>query len=417
MLDSMTHIKKACIPAVIILLVSSILSCSKSQVVSNIEHDELFTLSYGSFEDEIDLFSLSNTGQISTFMQMRDGFFFISNGEANKLIQMNSYGDLLGIFYNPDMNPTPSFVNKLNPDGAVKDSINHSSTQQALAYSFNKLGKITVDYNKTIYAVDILPFERQEQDVENKLLLNHVVLRFSNDGTFMDYLGQQGPGGTPFPFIKNIYTNKSNELIVVCMSNTGYIVYWFTSEGYLKYTVPIVVANLPVPSEEETFFSSLDEIIPDYTAQKLFLKIDYHKNYVDPESNVLAGVEFYASMLYPLDIDTGLYEEPLIIPPYEDIVSEGYTKLTYSVPYNFLGTTESGWFFFIIPDQTGFMVQMVQPNGQKILKRHFTIDQNSILYQNFCLSHDGIISAFFAEKEKARVVWWRTDQLVESLLN
>ena len=210
---------------------------------------------------------------------MKDGFFFISNGETNKLIQMNSYGDLLGIFYNPEMNPVPSFIKKLNPEGTSTDSVNHSSTQQALAYSFNKLGKIAVDYNKTVYAVDILPFERQEQDVDNKLLLNHAVLRFSSDGTFIDYLGQQGPGGTPFPFIKNIFTTKNNELVVVCLSNSGYIVYWFTAEGYLKYTIPIVAANLPVPSAQETFFSSLDEIIPDYTSQKLYLKIDYHRNF------------------------------------------------------------------------------------------------------------------------------------------
>lgn len=385
--------------------------------MSNIEHELLFTLPYGSFEDEIDLFSLSNPGQISTFIQMKDGFFFIANGETNKLIQMNSYGDLLGIIYNPDMNPIPSFIKKLNSGEAVTDSVKHSSTQQALAYSFNKLGKIAVDYTKTVYAVDILPFERQEQDVENKLLLNHVVLRFANDGTFIDYLGQQGPGGTPFPYIKNIYTNKSNELIVVCLTNSGCIVYWFTAEGFLKYTIPIKTANLPLPSTQDTYFTSLDEIIPDYSSQKLYLKIDYHKNYIDPESNVLAGVEFYASMLYPLDISTGLYGEPLTVPPYEDVVSEGYTKLTFSVPYNFLGITESGWFFFIIPDQSGFMVQMVQPNGQKILKRHFNIDPGSIMYHNFCLSQDGIICAILAEKEKASVVWWRTDQLIESLLN
>lgn len=411
----MTNFKKACIITSVLTL--CLFSCSRSQIISNIEHEELFSLHYGSFEDEIDLFSLSSPGQISTYIHMKDGFFYISNGESNKLIQMNSYGDLLGIFYNPDMNPVPSFIKKLNKDGSTANSINHSSTQQALAYSFNKLGKIAVDYKKTMYTVDILPVERQEQDVENKLLLNHVVLRFSNDGTFIDYLGQQGPGGTPFPYIKNIYTTKNNELVVVCLTNTGYTVFWFTSDGYLKYTIPIAAANLPVPSAQETFFTSLDEIVPDFTNQKLYLKIDYHRNYIDPDSNVLAGVEFYSSMLYPLDVTTGLYEEPLTVPPYEDIVSEGYSKLTFPVPFNFLGVTESGWFFFIIPDNTGFMVQMVQPNGQKILKRHFNIDQDSILYHHFSLSQNGIISALLAEKEKARIVWWRTDQLIESFLN
>lgn len=391
-------------------------SCNKSPIVSNIEYEQLFTLPYGIFEDEIDLFSLSNTGQVSTYIQMKDGFFYIANGESNKLIQLTSYGDLIGIFYNPDMNPPPSFLDNLSLKGENQDSINHSSTQQALSYSFNKLGKIAIDFNKTIYAVDILPPERQEQDIENKMLLNYVVLRFSNDGTFIDYLGQQGPGGTPFPYIKNIYTNTSNELIVVCLSNNGYTVYWFTPDGYLKYTIPISISNLPSPFENEEVFTSLDEIIPDYSSEKLYLKIDYHHNYVDNESNVVAGVEFLSTMLYPLDVTTGLYDEPLSVPPYEDIVHEGYTKLSYSIPYNFLGITQTGWFFFIIPDQAGFLVQMVQPNGQKIIKRQFTLDQTP-LYQSFCLSEKGIISAFLAGEDKAQVVWWRTDELIESVLN
>lgn len=110
----MTYLQKACKSAVLVLAISILFSCGGSQIVSNIEHELLFTLPYGSFEDEIDLFSLSNPGQISTFIQMKDGFFFIANGETNKLIQMNSYGDLLGIIYNPDMNPIPSFIKKLN---------------------------------------------------------------------------------------------------------------------------------------------------------------------------------------------------------------------------------------------------------------------------------------------------------------
>lgn len=388
----------------------NIFSCNRQQTVSSLNHEELFRLSYGSFEDELDLFSLGRTGNIQTYIEMKDGFFYIVNGESKKMLQLTSYGDLLNIIYNAETNPKPSFIQQLDP------SDEFISTQHATSYPFNEIAHISVDNNKTVYVTEVLPLARQEIDEEQNLLLSQIILVFSKDGTFIDYLGQEGPGGRPFPYISNVFTNKQNELIVTCLTTGGKTLYWFSSEGYLKYTIPIANNALPELESDMQLEASLDKIIPDYSAQKLYVKIDYYKNYLDPDTKAIAGIDFYNSAVSILDLETQRYEEPIIIPAYTEVVSQGYTKLSYSIPYDFLGASESGWLFFTIPDQTGFMVQMLQPNGQKILKNHFALDLSKVLYHTFTLSKSGIISALLAEEDAASIVWWRADTIIDSLI-
>ncbi|MBP1567842.1 MAG: hypothetical protein J6U36_04260, partial [Oscillospiraceae bacterium] len=126
-------------------------SCSKDQIVSNITNEQLFTLEYGNFEDELNVFDIAETGTISTSIAMQDGFFFIANGEAKKIMEMNSYGDLLNILYNDETNPRPT---------ASMDSQAVNSTRKSAAYPFNEISHIAVDSSKYLYVTDTLPPER-----------------------------------------------------------------------------------------------------------------------------------------------------------------------------------------------------------------------------------------------------------------
>ena len=69
----------------------------------------------------------------------------------------------------------------------------------------------------------------------------------------------------------------------------------------------------------------------------------------------------------------------------------------------------------MIPDNTGYVIQMIQPNGQRIIKRHIDYNRDKTAYLNFTLSDNGIISALLATNENASVVWWRTDALIDSI--
>ena len=380
-------------------------------------------MNYGKYENELQLFNLSNLGYINTKIFMKDGFFFISDDNAKKIMQMTSYGDLLGVIYNPETNPEPSFARKLKTtkgsSSANQESTQKTITQTAEKHLFNQISNISANSEKNIFIVDQIPQERQEQDLQTKTILKEVVLRFTNDGKFIDYIGQEGPGGTPFPFIKDIFVTKNNELIVTCITNDGQTVFWFNPSGFLKYTIPIKTETIPIFQDEEDdpseIFVTIDKIVPDFTKQKLFIKADYHKTVIDAESNVQSGIEYYQTLLHPLNIENGQFEEFLVIPPYEDVVTDGFSKLTYNTSFDFLGVTESGWFFFMIPDNTGYVIQMIQPNGQRIIKRHIDYNRDKTVYLNFTLSDNGIISALLATNENASVVWWRTDDLIESI--
>ena len=412
-------------PVLFITLILLNFSCSRNQTISTIKEENLFSLNYGKYENELQLFNLANLGNINTKIFMKDGFFFIADDNAKKIMEMTSYGDLLGIIYNPETNPEPSFVRKITNSNAIGSSTENYSqktiTQSAQKHPFNNISNLAVDSEKNIFVVDQITAERQEQDLQSKTILKEVVLRFTNEGNFIDYIGQEGPGGTPFPFIKDIFVTKNNELIVTCITTEGNTVFWFNSAGFLKYTIPIKTESIPLVKDEydmdsTEYFVTIDKIIPDFTKQKLYIKTDYHKTVIDTESNVQSGIEYYQTLLHPLNVENGQFEEFLVIPPYEDVVTDGFSKLTYNTAFDFLGVTESGWFFFMIPDSTGYIVQMIQPNGQRIIKRHLKYNRDKTEYLNFTLSDDGIISALLASNEKIDILWWRTDSLIESIL-
>ena len=387
------------------------LSCSKSNQVHSVSENALFTLGYGNFEDELNLFDLAGTGSVRTYMTMRDGFFYIANGASKKILELNSYGDLLSLYYNDEILRDVAF--------AGKDSIN--STKKAVPYPFSTLGPVAVDSRKYIYVVDTLPVERQERDAGSRLLLSFVVLRFDSNGKFIDYLGQQGPGGTPFPYVKNIYTSQENELVVICTTNDGLVAYWFSTSGFLLYTVPITKSTVPRlnlgDDSDVPAYISLENIVPDCAERRLYVKVDYYVASLDPQLKVQSGVDYYTTLLCPLDVTTGRYGNPLEIPAYEYSVTENLTKEVYNLPFDFLGVTENGWFFFIVPNEEGFIVQMVQPDGQRIVKRSLSVEHSKILYYTLSLSGNGIISALFVKSERAEAVWWRTDSLLASFIN
>ena len=394
------------------LLLSGILftSCLGNETVQSISETELFSLPYGSFEEQLSISDLNDVGDVRFGIAMQDGFFYLVNGESKKILELNSYGDLLTLFYNEDSQTARLLENSNRPD----KSIHHE-----ISYPFDYPGMVAVDSNKNVYTVCAIPWDRQEKSDDGTTLYSHTVLRFARDGSAVDYIGQQGPGGTPFPFIKNIYTTSKDELVVVASSSEGALVYWFASDGFLKYMIPVTTHDAPLASDKEDAadnFLTIQNIVPDPVSYRLYVQLDYYTTYIDEDSKVQSGINYVQTLLYPLNIETGTYEEPVSVPPYEESVVSDYSKLTYRIPYDFLGVTKNGWKFFIVKVEDGFNIEMIQSESQKILRRHFKAMHSNIVYDTMCLSQDGILTALYLEKEKARVVWYRTDNLIDAIL-
>ena len=93
-------IRLAVVFAVALFSAFILFSCYNSGSAKSIESEKLFTLEYGKFDNQLNLFNISSIGNINTYIAMRDGFFYIANGESSKIMEMNSYGDLLTLYFN-----------------------------------------------------------------------------------------------------------------------------------------------------------------------------------------------------------------------------------------------------------------------------------------------------------------------------
>ena len=391
-------------------------SCEQDGYTSNIESEKMFSIQYGNFEDETKLYSVRNGSDFSSGIYMSDGLFYISDSNAKKIMLFSSYGDLLAVYFNPETNPVPSFIQFSEIQETTDGTPSKKATQRATSFPFQKPEKIVVDKRKYLYVSDYVPEERYETSADGKQLLRQIVLRFSNDGTFIDYIGQQGSGGMPFPYIEHLYTTASNELVVICADVDGMTAFWYTADGFLLYKIPVDSRSLPVPESlsSQEIISSLTGIVPDENEHKLYLLIDYSKMEYDESSKVQFGISYVQSMLFSLNVTTGTYENPQVIPYYEQTISNDLSRQVYPVPYEFLGTTESGWFFFVVAGIDGNSLLMVNPDGQRVITRRLAMDVAEIDYYALSLSEEGIISALFTEEKEASVTWWRTDQIVNS---
>lgn len=401
---------KKLIPFLASIIIIVILSaCNKNNTIQSINETELFTLDYGNFEEQLSVADLNQVGSLRFGIAMRDGFFYITDGFSKKIMELNSYGNMLSLFYNEDSSTSMLIQNN---NGTVE------SIHREISYPFDYPGHIALDSNKCIYAACTIPRNRQEQG-EGGILYSQAVLKIARDGSSVDFIGQQGPGGTPFPYIREIYTTEKDELVVVSNSADGLMVYWFGKDSFLKYMIPISVKNTPKmesASADSEVYLTLENVIPDLNEYKLYVKVDYYTSFVDEDSKVQSGINYTQTLLYPLYCETGVYGEPVSIPPYEESVVVDYSRLTYKIPYDFLGVTKNGWKFFIIKTDTGFNVEMIQNESQKILHRHFDVNHNDNLFYDMSLSPDGIITALYVDKEKARAVWYRTDSLIDVIL-
>ncbi|MBN1617355.1 MAG: hypothetical protein JW875_08575 [Spirochaetales bacterium] len=394
----------------IFLILFVTLSCD-SPSGNRLERERLFTLSYGRFEDEIDLFRLESgsTGP-DTQLFMRDGMFYLSNSGSKKILQLTSFGDLLSVYYNPEVNPVPSFA---HPQDQEEDSDSITATRKAVSYPFNHPVFLTVDNTKRLSVADRIPFERQEFDSEEQVVLRDIVLRFAADGRFSDYLGQEGPGGTPFPPIVGLYSNATDETIVVSMTQSGLRIFWFDADGNLLYRIPISFRNLPSPFESgTTVFSSVEKVLPDYGARRLYLKIDYYTGMVDESTGSNAGIAYAKSALYPFDIASESYLDRIDISSFEGSESDTKGSLTYKKPYELLGITTSGWIVLASPVPEGYAIELMDSKSRRIQNRVLSVQSDELAYNALHVSPDGILSALLATPYTASVVWWRTDALI-----
>jgi len=392
----------------LLILSLSLLGGCRLAAIREINREELFDLEIGKAEDQIDLFQLSGIPMHQkTRLFMRDGIFYVANGPSNKVMEFTSYGDLLSLFYDPDNNPQPVLLQTQKQSNTI-------SNRRAHAYPFTQIGEIAVTRNRTLLAEDQLGEERAIFDDDLGVSLNRVVLRFDARGQLIDYLGQEGVGGTPFPYIDGLYVNSRDEIVVVCKTMHRWLVFWYRPNGDLLYHVEISLDRLPVPKDEKVI-PILETVMPDSSERRVFLKLNYYQETVDPQTGAAYGINAVASRIYWLDLATGKYDGFVTIPKNKQQVAGNnlFDRKEIEYLYEFVGTAP-GNFLYLLSREDNDRIQLLIMNtdGRVIRRRYLHVDEESIVYKTFTVSPEGILCALLGYEDQAKIVWWRSDKLL-----
>jgi len=182
---------------ILIITVFATSSCL-DKTSAMLEKKTLFSLSMGKAEDQIDLIQIPGIPfNKKSRLVMKNGLFYVSNGNTGKIMEFTSYGDIINLYYNPVMNPEPFILTPVTGNQTV-------SNRRAFPYPFRNIGEVEVAGDGELLVDDEVSPERVEKDKKTGSILNRIVLRFSKEGKLLDYLGKKGLEGQLSPII-NIF--------------------------------------------------------------------------------------------------------------------------------------------------------------------------------------------------------------------
>ncbi len=372
----------------VILLLAS---CRQDSKV--LEKEDLFIIPMGVMADELEYFYRSGSllpGSSDLFIQ--NGRIFVTSSHTGKIIEMNSYGDLLSLIYNPQTNPEPAHM--------VSKDNEKESLLRIRKWNFRNIEHIAVS-DKGLYVVDQV--EESVVSQSENTLYNRVVLIFDENGEYVDFLGQEGINGTPFAYVKDLQITDNGDIVVISQSVNEYRVYWFSPEGSLLYKILLGNNQLPVPGEGVWGNGQIEKISPDPRFPRIYLKIAYFPLEDTPESTALGR-------LYTLDLVEGEYTGFFEIPHFEVELGERSVEGVNE----YLGAVRGGLHYFMGSDYNGrYHLTIMDSTGAVKTNRVLTIQDQDIIYKNLFLNTSGLLAGIFYEEKGARVSWWRADKIAE----
>jgi hypothetical protein len=377
--------------------------------------ETLFPLELGALEDQIDLFQRAD--QISP---ERDRFLFynglvlVSDGNARKIMEFSSYGDLLTLYYNPDSNPIPALVGSPANAGTSEPVRN----KRSFSYPFNELGEITLTDQNQLYVEDKVPAERRILDTSLQAVLQSRILRFDRDGKFLDFLGQEGIGGTPFPIVETLTVTTSGDLVVICRVGKGRAVWWYDRSGSPVEKVLLAYDSLPQPEggAAKSFLPQLETVRADWKQKVLHVKIDYYQETQDATTRTASGIQVAQSRVWTYDLLSHSYQKSYALPILKRQKAKGESvEPLGDRPFDFVGMSEGGLGFFLSSPEEGNQRFLVcRPDGSPALERNIELNGADAQFAQFSVTKTGILVGFLSDGNKAELAWWRSDKLLGS---
>ncbi|MCL2705873.1 MAG: hypothetical protein FWE72_06665 [Spirochaetaceae bacterium] len=383
-------------------------SCTESDT-SQLKRESLFTIQYGKMDDQLDIsYDRSTAPTYPALIKMVNGIIYVMNGNLRKIMKFTSYGDLITLIGKRDINSAQILFEENNPQEAVN--------RKAIFFPFNNIETIKVDKRQYIYVSDLLPKERYEYDERNKIMLSNIIYKFDNNCNFINSLGQDGIGGIPFPFIKSIETNNNNDIIVITITETKQIIFWFSEKGDLKFKIELDENSIPRPSEDLDFYFSIETIKVPASGYFLYIKTQYYERTIDPVTGVQTDSDFYKSYINVFDIEAGKYTNMIEIPDMYTVSlnQSNFMEKPLPVLYTFMDIINNKYLFLssIINDKT-MQILVLDTDGKACGQSRINIDFEKYHHINIDISNEAIITALLAGDSEATIVWWKANSILQ----
>jgi len=391
-----------------ILIIAGILfaitgGCFKG-AISSVEREDLFTLDIGPMEDQVALYSLDGSRGIRrTGFTMRDGQFYIADGNTGKIVRYNSYGDILFMIYNEETNPAPITLK-------TNISEDEQATRWAYPYPLEEPGWIAVDSRRHIYVEDRVSQSDHRFDSDMRALLDGIILHFDHSGRYINFLGREGLGGSPFPRITGLTSTVKDELAVTCRVPDGWDIYWFSSSGSLLFLVKIKASEIPMLTDWPEALAVIPGITVSPDSRRVLIKVDYSRDTFDQSTNTRTGSESISSVIWTLNIEDGKYIGSVEIPLFE--IVENNMLNNNKVFYQMLGVARDGKTLLYFPVDNGYSLLFVDTHSRGQRRGFIKFSNDELKYNDFSLSQEGILSAMLADNFSVKFLWWRTDRFI-----
>ena len=357
--------------------------------------DELFSLGIGPLDEQLDLIRAAGAAAPHvTRVAMRDGLFYIANGNARKVMQVSSHGDLLLLIYDPERNPEPV--------GLARGTAG-AATRTAVPHRFGELSHIAVDSRRRILVVDAAGDEAGGG-------YGYLVKRFGPDGRYLDAIGREGRDGAPFPFVERLTVMADDTLVVTARTAARWITYWYDGAGNLQDRLQLEHAGR-LGNEPAVV---IRDLLPLVSQQRLLLLVEpWRQDDGDGDGAAAGGGSAPEVRLYDVASRSVVASYAVPEPGPRRSTSEFGSEELPGARYHPLGVTADGLLFLSRreDDRTRSLLVLGR-GGRVVVRRQWVLDETGLGYVTLGMNDSGVLYGLLGAGDRARMVWWRGDLLV-----
>lgn len=358
-------------------------SCAGKNGGRTLERRELFTLEYGACGKNV---NFSTQGEVLLDFDAREGIFHILDIASRKVMRLSSYGDVLSELYDPEGSTPPEFIQKVEGSGKEPQT---APGRYAAATRMVAPTLVAVDSTQTLYLAD---------KPAAPLSGGNVVRRFGSQGKELAFIGQEGPGGTPFKKITSLRVMDDDSLAVVSSTSEGYMLDRFASDGSLLSALKMDSSG-PALNASAGYRANIDGMAfkGKDDVYEITLKIDLYGESVEKKSGASAGYDVVESWLVTLDGASGRQISQFRVwakgSTQEDPILLGQRAGQYLLLQ--VGTGGSGYSLLVVDGKgkTRGKYRMELPEGMKLVSTLKLIQGNRLT---------GIVGG----DKSALALWW-----------